>query len=371
MYPNNPQAYPGSPWRGAAGHRGESPARAGMPGQTRTAGLLVLGLLASSASAHSIIPTRLFQQLSIRAQTTQVPESSGVVAGRVNPDIYWTHNDSGRYPPRVYAFRLSAEDIDSGVALDRGYVELRGARLVDWEDIAYGPENRIYVMDGGDNPPCRRDDKRIYRFTEPKIDPRGGPIALHVPCDSIRFEYPSSADASRPATTPEERYDAECLLVHPDSGDIYIVTKQDTNKLPIARMYKLSADGLSWNGGKIHVLEFVADISATLRLTRNFLTAVTGGDISPDGRRVVLRNYLGAFEFILPPERPFEEWFRHKSSIISLLGEPQGEGICYTLDGRNLITTSEVQRLGEQSFRIYVTTARPPTPPATQPEQSR
>ncbi len=333
----------------------------------RMAGLFLLGLL-SSVSAQSTSPApRLFHYRSIRAQTDQVPESSGVVAGRVNPDIYWTHNDSGDYAPRVYAFRLSAADRESGVAPDLGYVELKGARLKDWEDIAYGPDNKIHILDGGDNPPCKRDNKRIYRLTEPSIEPAGGPIALHVPCTSIRFEYPSAADASRPAKTPDERFDAECLLVHPESGDIYIVTKQSSNKMPIARVYKLAADGLDWNGTGIHVLRYVTDLSNTLGLTANFLSAVTGGDISSDGRRVVLRNYLGAYEFILPPGRPFDEMFQQKPRVISLLGEPQGEGICYTLDGRNLITTSEVQRLGEQAFRIYITPASPLPPPTTQP----
>ncbi|NLX12855.1 MAG: hypothetical protein GXY44_04270 [Phycisphaerales bacterium] len=340
------------------------------PSLKRTAGLLVLGLL-SSASAQTTSPAHLFHQRSIQARTDQVPESSGVIASRINPDIYWTHNDSGRYSPRVYAFRLTAADIESGVAPDHGYVELQGARLKDWEDIAYGPDNRIYIMDGGDNPPCKRDGKRIYRFAEPKVDKGIHPLALHVPCEAIRFEYPSTTDASRPAMTPEERFDAECLLVHPDSGDIYIVTKQDTNKTPTARVYKLSAADLDWNSEKIHVLQWVTDISRPLRLTSYFLTAVTGGDVSRDGRRVVIRNYLAAYEFTLPPNRPFEEVFRQLPRFISLLGEPQGEGICYTIDGRKLITTSEVKHLGEQSFRIYVTPAEPPAASDTQPEPSR
>ncbi len=327
---------------------------------------LVLVLIAST-SAQTTAPFRLFHQRSITAQTDQVPESSGVVASRLNPDIYWTHNDSGSYLPRVYAFRLSAADLESGAAPDRGYVELKGARLTDWEDIACGPDHKIYILDGGDNPPCKRDNKHIYRFIEPRIDPDGSLMALNMPCESIRFEYPSSTDEVRPAATQNDRFDAECLLVHPESGDIYIVTKQDSKKSPIARLFKISADSLDWNNNKIHVLKYVADLSKILGLTSNFLTAVTGGDISPDGRRAVLRNYLGAYEFVLPPGRPFDEMFRQKPRVISLLGEPQGEGICYTLDGRNLITTSEVQRLGERSFHIYITPLKPLAPPATQP----
>jgi hypothetical protein len=138
----------------------------------------------------------------------QVPESSGIVASRVNADIFWTHNDSGS-GPTVWAFRLSAADRAAGAARRMGSVQLSGASSVDWEDIAAGPGNRIYVFDGGDNPPCERTNKRIHRFTEPVFNPSGPPIGLTLPFDSIRFEYPSAGNPLLPAGTNAERYDAE------------------------------------------------------------------------------------------------------------------------------------------------------------------
>src|SRR5437762_2268766 len=67
--------------------------------------------------------------------TKDLPESSGVVASRVTPDVYWTHNDSGD-GPFVYAFRLSRADRERQIAHLLGTVELIGATNVDWEDIA-------------------------------------------------------------------------------------------------------------------------------------------------------------------------------------------------------------------------------------------
>ena len=180
------------------------------------------------------------------SETTLVPESSGVIASRRSPDVFWTHNDSGHPHSRVWAFRLSTADKADGKAKHLGYVELPGASNRDWEDIAAGPGHHIYVLDGGDNPPCKRSNKHIHRFVEPTVDPDGSPVALTTPFDSVLFEYPDAKNPSRPAEAGEHRYDAECLLVHPVRGDIYVVTKRDGLGKAVARIYKLPAAGIAW-----------------------------------------------------------------------------------------------------------------------------
>src|SRR6266566_1484018 len=60
----------------------------------------------------------------------RVKESSGIAASRAHPGVLWTHNDSGD-DAYVYATDLAGAD--------RGVVRIRGARAVDWEDIALGP----------------------------------------------------------------------------------------------------------------------------------------------------------------------------------------------------------------------------------------
>ncbi len=289
--------------------------------------------------------------LAAKADGVQVPESSGVVAGRRSPDIYWTHNDAGAKHPRVWAFRLSEEDQRAGVARILGYVELPGASNVDWEDIAAGPDGMIYVLDGGDNSPCRRFDKRIHRFAEPVVESQGSPLAMRVPFDSLRFEYPDAEHPDRPAGSPDDLFDAECLLVHPISGDVYVVTKRNTRGTPATRVFKLAADDLAWDTERVHVLRLVADLSSPR------LNMVTGGEVDPHGRRVVLRNYLGAFEYLLPADRPFDEVFRQSARFLNmgveLAGQLQGEAICYTRDGGDLITTTEARRDGR--FSVFRT----------------
>src|SRR5205085_4228948 len=56
-----------------------------------------------------------------------ITESSGIVASRRNPDIFWTHNDSGD-GPLLYAFDRKGRS--------RGRWRVTDAQAIDWEDIA-------------------------------------------------------------------------------------------------------------------------------------------------------------------------------------------------------------------------------------------
>jgi len=231
-----------------------------------------------------------------------------------------------------------------------------GASNQDWEDIAAGPGKTIYVFDGGDNPPCKRDNKRIHRFVEPSINSNDKSLALAVRYETFRFEYPRAGQPSRPAIHNDDRYDAECLCVHPITGDIYVVTKRDNQNRMKARVYKLPASNIRWNTNEIHVLEFVTDILT--HLPSNIANTITAGDIDPTGRRMVIRNYVAAFEYLLPTGQPFDAIFTQKPTMYLLplqtMGLFQGEGICYDRDGRDLIMTTEVGPAHKDSkFRVF------------------
>ena len=283
--------------------------------------------------------------------STHIQESSGIVAGRVNPGMYWTHNDSGSSGPRVWAVALETEP-KPGLR-ELGYVELTGASNSDWEDISAGPDGYLYIFDGGDNPPCNREDKRIHRFREPVIAP-GKPLARKVAVESIRFEYPHPEDRKAMAQNSSQRYDAECLMVHPSTGDLYVVTKRSNQDVPVARVYKIDAKRAAWKSKAVVLLEYLGDITATLELGTTVLTSVTAGDISPDGSRLMLRHYSMAFEFEVPAAGPFEAAFASRPVPIGLPGEIQGEGLCYDLQGRFVISTSEVRNVMGQPL-LYKT----------------
>jgi len=65
---------------------------------------------------------------------------------------------------------------------------------------------------------------------------------------------------------------------------------------------------------------------------------ITGGNVSADGKYVVLRTYLAAYEF--PLANPLG-WWKATPKTIKTANEAQGEAIAYSRDGKELLTTSE------------------------------
>ena len=73
------------------------------------------------------------------------------------------------------------------------------------------------------------------------------------------------------------------------------------------------------------------------------LEVVTGGDISPDGRRVALSTYATGYELELAAgEIPFDDIWLRPPEPVALANRLQGESVAYSIDGRALITTSEI-----------------------------
>ncbi|MGQ0805385.1 MAG: hypothetical protein ACT4PI_16170 [Actinomycetota bacterium] len=83
----------------------------------------------------------------------------------------------------------------------------------------------------------------------------------------------------------------------------------------------------------MNVLELVAPIDARIGL-------VTAGDLSPNGKRLVLRNYTEAFEWRVR-HGDLGGAITAEPTVIPLPPTPQGEAIAYTSDGDALITTTE------------------------------
>jgi len=68
---------------------------------------------------------------------------------------------------------------------------------------------------------------------------------------------------------------------------------------------------------------------------------VTGGDISPDGRRVAICDYTQGYEMVIRDGKPFDEIWQQPIKVLSLGPRKQGEALGYRLDGKALLATSE------------------------------
>ena len=254
-----------------------------------------------------------------RLQDPSVTESSGIVASRNTPGVYWTHNDSGD-GPFIYAFDRQGKS--------RGVWRVVGAAAHDWEDIAVGPgptRNRSYLYAGdiGDNSKNRAAIE-IYRFAEPAItsgdarSTKARPRATEA-AEVIHLRY------------PDGKHDAETLLVHPVIGDLFVVTKELFGR---AGVYKAAAP---LDPSRTVTLVHVGGLNIP-SLLGGF---VTGGDISPDGRRVAICDYAHGYEIVLGEAMAFEAIWKQPIKVIELGPRKQGEAVCYRLDGKALLATSE------------------------------
>jgi hypothetical protein len=254
-----------------------------------------------------------------RLKDPAIKESSGLVASRSTPGLYWTHNDSGD-GPFIYGFDSRGSR--------KGVWRVAGASARDWEDIAAGPgplrnQNYLYLGDIGDNSE-RRSEIVVYRVPEPTI------TAADATSTKSKPRVTESAEAIH-LRYPDGKHDAETLMVHPVTGSLFIVTKA---VLSNPSVYEAAGPV---NSDKPVTLNRVGE----LNVPSLFGGLITGGDISPDGRRVALCDYMQGYEIVLPEGAAFNTIWNQPLKPIELGQRKQGESIAYRLDGNALLTTSE------------------------------
>jgi hypothetical protein len=228
-----------------------------------------------------------------RVTAAAATEVSGLALSRSG--VLWAHNDSGD------ALRVLALDRRGRLLRE---VAVTGAEAVDWEDIA--ARNRtLYVADIGDNL-AQRPEVAVYRLPEP------GPGVTSVAAERIALRYTDGA------------HDAEALLVDPRTGAIVVVTKDVGG----ASGVYVASDG--------RLRE-----QATLRLGIGQL--ITAGDVSGDGRTIVLRSYDRAFVYTRRRGESLARALRRAPCVAGadLLDEGQGESLALTRDGRAFYTVPE------------------------------
>lgn len=237
----------------------------------------------------------------------EINESSGIAASRTEQGVYYTHNDSGD------AARFFRFDRTGKVT---GEFSLDGVEAIDWEDMASARLNGrsfLYLGDVGDNSKKRK-SVRVYRVEEPK----GGSRAIER-FDTIELSYPDGA------------HNCEAVMVHPKTGDLWLVSKVDQGRSQVF------VGKMPQGSGKIDLAQVgTIEVGGTLPATQ----MITGGDISPDGKQVLLLTYTAAYEFEAPIDR-FADWIRSKPKMIRTKIENQSEAVCFSRDGSTILATSE------------------------------
>lgn len=252
-------------------------------------------------------------------ESGEIVESSGIAASKCQMGVLWTHNDSG---DDAYLFAMDTK----GKSL--GTWKVQNASNDDWEDIAAFKDETgkcfLFIGDIGNRRKEPRPDHDIYRIAEPEIvagdagTTKKNPSRTE-PADVMTFAY------------PDERQDSETLMVHPVTGEIYIVTKQPKKAAGVYRVKPAF-------GSSPVKAEKVTDVTVPA-IPNGYLT---GGDIAPDGKRLVLCDYFAAYEFVLPDgSADFNDVWKQKPSVIALGKRNQGEAVGYSADGTSIYATSE------------------------------
>ncbi|MDP9793869.1 hypothetical protein J2S43_002381 [Catenuloplanes nepalensis] len=180
----------------------------------------------------------------------------------------------------------------------------------DTEDVALAPDGTVWVADIGDNGSVR-ETIGLWRLDPGADEP--------VP---VRYTYPDGAR------------DAEALLLDGDGTPI-IVTKDPF----AAGLYTAAGPdgGALREAGSFRIPD--SQTANPFGFAGRYV--VTGGAVSPDGTRVVLRTYADAFEFLVTDGDVIKSITGGTAETIPLPDEPQGEAITYGSDGTSLLTISE------------------------------
>ena len=234
-------------------------------------------------------------------ENPKISESSGLVASRQYPGVFWTHNDGGGGKKQsLYAITREGRSISECLVV--------GILLWDWEDLAIDEQNRLYLGDVGNNEGKRR-EIAVHQVQEP--DPKAGVLFLQAQ-RSWTLRYPGA------------HFDCESLFIWRDYG--YVVSK--VLKDARAQIFRFP---LSASTGPV-VLELVA--------TTKVESPVTGADLSPDGRLLALVAKSGAFVYRVEGDmaragkgKPYQTKFRHEH-IESCAFMP--EGLLATAESREI-----------------------------------
>lgn len=233
-------------------------------------------------------------------------EISGLSFSEIHPNLIYMQTDSGGE---------SAVYLLDSMGCEQGKIALEGITNRDWEDIVVGRDlngiPHVYIAEIGDNR-AQHQTVYVYRFPEPDHAASGV-----TSVERARLAYPGGAR------------DAETLMIDPWDGKMYIVSKRDS----LNTLY--SFDQSAFQDSSLTILR--------PHFTLPF-TMATGGEISRDGKQILIKNYNEIFYWQREEGESLLEVLKQDPIRLPYIPEPQGEAIGFSPGGKSFYTISE-QRL--------------------------
>ncbi|MEX0641070.1 MAG: dockerin type I domain-containing protein [Pirellulales bacterium] len=240
-------------------------------------------------------------------ESAAITSASGLVASREHADVLWAHNDSG--DSRLFALNSQGRHLGTYNT---------GVTARDWEDIAIGPGPQpgldyLYVADTGDNGEVRS-EVVVFRLAEPMVSSTQAPVTQNV-----------AGTTAITLTYPDGPHDAETLIVDPATGDIYIVTKRDARSRIYRAVYPQATSGTT-------TLTYLGELT---------WGQAAGGDISPDGDELILKDLDDVFYYARPAGTSIATALMRVPESLPYTTQPLGEGITFDHRGMGYYTNSE------------------------------
>jgi hypothetical protein len=275
----------------------------------------VLGLAAalSMVVGTTAAPAAPAGKVVFSFQDPEIVESSGLVA---TGDLFLTVNDSGD-SGRVFVVDRSGKTV--------GTTTWAGDP-VDTESLAPAGPAEVWVGDTGDNR-RGRDSITVLRVPYGATDQEVTPAAYEL-------------------VYPDRAHDAETLMANPQTGQLFVVSKDVFGGTIYAAPRRLSADQPN-----------------RLRAVGEGFSFATDGSFFPDGRHYVVRGYTSAAVYSYPGHERLDSF--------QLPRQDQGEGISVGPDDRIYLSSegefSDVLRIRLPADVADTMTATD-EPPADEPE---
>ncbi len=204
--------------------------------------------------------------------TPAIFDSSGLVASRNYPGVFWTHNDS-----EEILFAINRKGTNTGVYF------LRDVRLNDWEDIGIDNAGYLYLADIGVDG-TNRTSLAVYKVAEPNPYNTGT-------LDVVQRWFPYFPGAAE---------DCESFFVLGKHG--YVITKDRNLKRKVA-IYRFSILSPS----EVLPLKFVTRVELT--------SDATDADISRDGTRLGVVTEQGVYCFWIFGDVASTGWKRNYAFV--------------------------------------------------------
>jgi len=249
-------------------------------------------------------------------QDPRLKEVSGIAVSKIRPGICYVHNDSGD-SSRFFAITRTGE---LKAVYNLVGEEKKRIKVADCEDIAVGPgpvkgRSYVYLADIGDNLGIRN-DIRIYRFAENELPAKG---TANVTGKQTTLNYPDGAR------------DAETLLIDPVNKYLFIISKrEDSVAVYGCSLQEMEADRVE--------LRFYAKLFFPGRRKEK---QVIAGDISADGRKVVIKSSSQVYYWKRNKGETIDQCLQRKPVELPYRQEGQQEAISFDAGGKGCFIVAE------------------------------